>query len=1153
MPEYLAPGVYVEEIELGSKPIEGVSTSTTGFLGVTRRGPVNKPIFVTNFGEYRSRFGGYLGDQQYGNKRWVPYAVDGFFANGGKRVYVTRVAKLDGDNPATVAEANLPDLRDACRVLKSPAQKGEQEIDLTYWVGLSVGDHLQIDEGNQAEYVQITGFADRLQITPALSHSHSARVKVVQVSNELTTLAHSPANSAGASHIHVTSRDGLSADTWVQIEDDTRTEFVRLGVGTGTTGEGQIAVTPDLRFSHPSSLNLRPTTLSSLVGTLSASAVAGGMTIRLNDSAAGNLSPGDWIRVQGNTGQEDAQAEVVQITGTETISAHTDISIRPALTYDHTDLGREVHQATMVDVIGAGTGAAGAIRLDAAAVGDVRVVQESWIWIQGNSGQEDAQAEVVQITQAGPFTAATDISIRPNLTYDHANPDREVRLVTFSPISVGDISTLGGAGATMIRLDAAAAANLSQGNWIWIQGNRGHEDDQAEVVQITGTIAATGEVSISPSLSFNHYENGREVRRVTVDSTASVASLLSSPRNIELTSIPGGLSNGDVILLADNNGAEAVRLMTEPPSTGPFTLTVSPALRFSHSDSTPIRRLLPNAATVITEIRDQGAKEITVASRNSLSRGTILEVLDGAQTEYVQVAADPEDTGAGNISLLRGLRYRHLPHTPVRILQGLIQLTAGPSIPDPVLYPEVGEWGNEIRVEVESVSFARVEVDQQPRDGDPALTVTTNQGIEPGSVLRLPGNLYASAINVEGNRIFLDGGVTPEIAASIDVDASDDEIWKKQIFTNEFTMRFSYGGTSEVFSFLSMDRRHSRYFVTVINEASKLVHVEDLTDPSSPSSGEAAAVGQPLPTSEWYLGGGDDDPDSIDSQVYRGVDSNDADRRTGLFALLNRTDISIVAVPGQTDRAVLDALIGHAERARYRFAVLDSEENATLDNVQVQRSLYDSKYAALYYPWVQIYDPLEKKPVFAPPSGHMCGIYARTDNQIGVFKAPANAKVTQVTGLRWQITQSQQDVLNPRGINAIRAFPGRGIRVWGARTISSDSAWRYVNVRRIFIFLEQSIDEATQYAVFEPNDVSTWERLRGSVTAFLTTQWRAGMLQGRTSDEAFFVRIGLGETMTQDDIDNGRMIMLIGVAPVKPAEFVIFRIAQSPGGSAVLE
>jgi phage tail sheath protein FI len=257
-----------------------------------------------------------------------------------------------------------------------------------------------------------------------------------------------------------------------------------------------------------------------------------------------------------------------------------------------------------------------------------------------------------------------------------------------------------------------------------------------------------------------------------------------------------------------------------------------------------------------------------------------------------------------------------------------------------------------------------------------------------------------------------------------------------------------------------------------------------------------------------------------------------------------------VAVPGITDLNVQLALIGHCERSRYRFAVLDSEEGASLDGVQKQRSRLDSKYAALYYPWLKVFDPLTALPTYAPPSGYVTGLYARTDQEVGVHKAPANAVLREVLDLQFTIGKGQQDILNPLGINAARAFPGRGIRMWGARTISSDSLWRYVNVRRLFIFLEQSIDENTQYAVFEPNDVPLWSRLKAAVTDFLTVQWRNGALQGTTAAEAFFVRCGLGESMIQADIDAGQVIMVIGVAPVKPAEFVIFRIGQKAGAAA---
>jgi phage tail sheath protein FI len=173
----------------------------------------------------------------------------------------------------------------------------------------------------------------------------------------------------------------------------------------------------------------------------------------------------------------------------------------------------------------------------------------------------------------------------------------------------------------------------------------------------------------------------------------------------------------------------------------------------------------------------------------------------------------------------------------------------------------------------------------------------------------------------------------------------------------------------------------------------------------------------------------------------------------------------------------------------------------------------------------------------------MAGIYARVDVERGVHKAPANEVIRGITKIAQDVTKREQDLLNPRGINALRFFPGRGNRVWGARTVSSDASWRYVNVRRLFIYVEESIDEGTQWVVFEPNDEPLWARVRQTITNFLTTVWRSGALEGTKPDEAFFVKCDR-TTMTQDDIDNGRLICVIGIAPVKPAEFVIFRIQQ---------
>ena len=211
---------------------------------------------------------------------------------------------------------------------------------------------------------------------------------------------------------------------------------------------------------------------------------------------------------------------------------------------------------------------------------------------------------------------------------------------------------------------------------------------------------------------------------------------------------------------------------------------------------------------------------------------------------------------------------------------------------------------------------------------------------------------------------------------------------------------------------------------------------------------------------------------------------------------------------------------------------------------------YDTKYGALYYPWISVANPLGNgESMDIPPSGYMAGIYARSDTERGVHKAPANEVVRGVLALEKQITKSEQDILNPIGVNCIRSFPGRGIRVWGARTLSSDASWRYINVRRLFNFVEKSIEQGTQWIVFEPNDMDLWARIRRDIRAFMTTVWRSGALFGATPAQAFYVKCD-AENNTSDLRDLGQVIIEIGMAPVKPAEFVIFRISQWAGANA---
>ncbi len=254
-------------------------------------------------------------------------------------------------------------------------------------------------------------------------------------------------------------------------------------------------------------------------------------------------------------------------------------------------------------------------------------------------------------------------------------------------------------------------------------------------------------------------------------------------------------------------------------------------------------------------------------------------------------------------------------------------------------------------------------------------------------------------------------------------------------------------------------------------------------------------------------------------------------------------DVALVYAPGVAVD-IAKAIIVHCERLRFRFAVIDCDPGVNRPSLLDPRTkIQDTQYAAFYYPWIVIADPQTGARRMVPPGGHVLGVYARTDVEYGVFKAPANEALHGEIELEFNISDVTQGVLNPRGVNTLRQFSGRGVRVWGARTMTSDALWKYVNVRRFFIFLERSIDKGTQWAVFEANDERLWAQVVSAIRLFLRGQWRLGALFGATEDKAFFVRCD-ETTMTQDDIDNGRLICEIGVAPVRPAEFVIFRISQ---------
>lgn len=295
------------------------------------------------------------------------------------------------------------------------------------------------------------------------------------------------------------------------------------------------------------------------------------------------------------------------------------------------------------------------------------------------------------------------------------------------------------------------------------------------------------------------------------------------------------------------------------------------------------------------------------------------------------------------------------------------------------------------------------------------------------------------------------------------------------------------------------------------------------------------------------LSGGTDGkvPGAID---YAG-EENDTNGSTGLAALEGIDDISIVMTPAaaaheSSHKAVLMEVQKHCRKMRYRIGIADSRQGMSLGEVRAFRNDFDDSRLALYYPWVVIADPTGKRNELAvPPAGFIAGVCVRTDVDRGVHKSPANEVVMGALRFEQEVNKFQQELLNPNGINCLRSFPGRGHRVWGGRTLSSDPEWKYVNVRRYFLYLERSIEKSTQWAVFEPNGEALWGNIRSGVEDFLFNEWKNGRLLGGTPKDAYFVRCDRS-TMTQNDIDNGRMVCVVGVAALTPAEFVIFRIGQ---------
>ena len=605
-------------------------------------------------------------------------------------------------------------------------------------------------------------------------------------------------------------------------------------------------------------------------------------------------------------------------------------------------------------------------------------------------------------------------------------------------------------------------------------------------------------------------------------------------------------ANIDVFQLNNVNGLEPDNVLTINDSENPeiciiksisgSEITVKKPLRFDHDKDVTIFKLTPSVSEkkIISAVKAQYTVVPIIDKDTDFIENNYMKIGD----EYFFITGVDKE----NIILVKDeLKYKHEMGKELKELVPTIVVTAS----------NEGTWGDKIKIEIQDSSLSNAKLTKKADSGKDYLDLNTLTGMEKGTILKIQTNgnqeIYGTVNEVvkteDISRVYL------EESLSVTINAAN------KVSTVEFDVKVISKDLEENFKLLSMYKDHSRYFEKIITEkSSRLIKVEDVSETADPSKKMPMIQDKNY---RWKLEKGNDGiPKHGIYDIYEGKDSEEPRNRTGIHTLKNIDGISIVAIPGIFSQQIQNKHIIHCEKLN-RFAVLDAEGNVDLDTIQTQRKLYDSKYAAIYYPWIRVFDPISKDKINVPPSGHVCGIYARSDTQRGVHKAPANEKVYGALGLEKLIgreriiTKGQQDILNPMGVNCIRAFNGL-IKVWGARTISSDSLWKYINVRRLFIYVEDSIEKSTQWVVFEPNDEKLWARVRATITQFLARVWKDGALMGTKVEEAFFIKCDR-TTMTQDDIDNGRLICVIGIAPVKPAEFVIFRIAQWQGGSSATE
>ncbi len=449
-----------------------------------------------------------------------------------------------------------------------------------------------------------------------------------------------------------------------------------------------------------------------------------------------------------------------------------------------------------------------------------------------------------------------------------------------------------------------------------------------------------------------------------------------------------------------------------------------------------------------------------------------------------------------------------------------------------------GVWGDKIQLTLNTVRKHKLQLLKKTDEG---YVAKSTDGFREGDLVEFEGT-YTKIKTIIDRTVNFEEDL-PDAAVD------DAIIPKAVVYLVSFDMGIRCDDEAERYSDLSLNISSPRYIGAKLSN-SELVDIE-IENTDAAGNPVEEILGEGNESGAFFLEGGSDGSVSkVNAATFIGDDGGPG-KRTGLQAFVENDNISMLAIPGITIPEVVVSLVAHCENLKNRFAVIDmpADMYKPADLIKF-RGMVDSTYAAMYHPWIKVFDRSSNKSDFIPPSGAVLGVYSRTDQTRGVHKAPANETVF-CTGLKTNYTKDEQDILNPEGVNLIRALPGQGIKVWGARTASTNAAFKYVNVRRLFIYVEESIKANTNWVVFEPNDATLWQRVELSITGFLDGLWRNGMLAGDSPATSYFVEIG-PSTMSRDDIMNGRLICNIGIAPSRPAEFVIFRVTQftaEAGGS----